>query len=356
MSIEKAVLYIKNEKVLQDMFNKKSIFALFGKPFQLLDNSKVKVQVVGLTGSSGAVVGTYDTSTGYPVLTPLVSWVEREVSQDKGNVLQFDVVAMGDAIVDGVATLHNKYIQDLFIPAQDEYGLGAVSKIGAGHNALAITLSDQNILGAIIDARTFIANARFDTSNLVLILKNSAYALLQKATAGTARLVGQEYKNIPTLVETLDRQIAIVPAVDDFFPSGVDFVLAHPLAITPVLRYSAVEINKASGHAGRLMQEEIGIKYDVWVEPQAEEGIVLCGAKPRLVKTSTTTAIGDKLTVVFDKNAVVRYTDTGTAPTSASDGTAYPSGGVTFANGKTYKIKAWIGSVASDEISVATGS
>ena len=356
MSIQKAELYIKNEDVLQSMFNKKSIFALFGKPFQAVGNSKVKVQVVSLTGASGAVVGTYNTSSGYPVLTPLVKWVEREVSQDKGNVIQFDIIEMGDAIVEGVALLHNRYIQDLLIPEQDSFGLGAVSKVGAGHNALAITLSDNNILGAIIDARTFIANARFDTRNLVLLLRNSAYALLQKATAGTARLVGQEYKNIPTLVETLDRQIAIVPAVDGFFPTGVDFILAHPSAITPVLRYSAVAIREAYGHAGRLQQEEVGVKYDVWVEPGAEEGIVLCGAKPRLVKTSTTTAAGDKLTVAFDKNAVVRYTDTGTAPANAADGTAYPAGGITFVNNKTYKIKAWIGSVASDEVSAATGA
>ena len=81
MSIQKAELYIKNEDVLQSMFNKKSIFALFGKPFQVVGNSKVKVQVVSLTGASGAVVGTYDPATGYPVLTPLVDWVEREVDR-----------------------------------------------------------------------------------------------------------------------------------------------------------------------------------------------------------------------------------------------------------------------------------
>lgn len=352
--IKKAELYIKNAEVLQSMFNKASIFSLFGKPFETVGNSKVKVQVVNL---KNAEVGTYDPATGYPVLTPLVDWVEREVSQDKGNALQFDVVAMGDAIVEGVATLHNRYLLDYLFPEQDAYGLGAISKVGEGHGAVAIALDTNNIIGAIIDARTLIANARFKTDKLVLLAKNSVRGLLQKATAGTARLIGQEWnKDIPTLVETLDGQIAIIPAVDALFPSGVDFILAHPSAITPVVRYSSVEIVKPHGHAGRLLQEEIGVKYDVWVEPGAEGAIVLCGAKPRLVKTSTTTAAGDKLTVVFDKGAVVRYTDTGTAPANAADGTAYPAGGITFVSGKTYKIVAFLNGVASEAVSVATGA
>lgn len=350
-NIESALLYIKNEEVLQKTFNKNSVWGLFTKPVKLLENSNVKVQVVDFASKT---LGTYNASTGYPAIQPLVSWVDRKISQDKGNVIPFDIVAMGDAIVEGIATVHNHYLQDVMFPAYDSYGAGVIEELGNGVQILAGVPTENTILKAIIDARALIADARFKTDKLVLVAPFTTLALLEKLLSGTGRLVSGVYnENLQTSVLMIDNSIAVVGAPQGVFSGGTYFVLAHPDAITPVIRYSNVEITSPTGFAGRMKQEEIGYLHDFWIEPGAEKAIVVAFAKPRLSRVGTGTAIGDKIIVLADTGTTIRYTDTGTAPADASSGSAYPDGGITIANGKTYKIVAFKDGVASDTLSVA---
>lgn len=119
-SIATAVRYFNNDAELEKIYQAYSYTTDFIKPNVALGAKTVKYRQVSL-GST--VLGDYNRETGYTRTDLNVSWVEKSLTQDKGNVLRLDKMDGEEAQSLEIATAGRKYIREVQIPSVDIYRL-----------------------------------------------------------------------------------------------------------------------------------------------------------------------------------------------------------------------------------------
>lgn len=271
-TIQTAVRYLNNDVELQNIFKTRSFTSDWIKPNVAIGAKTVKYRQVTF-GST--VLGTFNRETGYTKTDINVSWAERELTQDKGNSLMLDKMDGEEAQSLEIATVGNKYLQSVVAPAVDTYNLAAVAEASGVEGATG-NISASNIEAAI-DAGLDHLYSVGATEGVALYIKSSAARLLKNAAKSSGSISlgnwnGEYGTEVKVYGDTIKAKVVEIP--DALFPSGVAFFLLPVAAVTFIVKYRDNEyFDKVPGFGSRRQQLDIGVYYDCWVEPGAEEAI-----------------------------------------------------------------------------------
>lgn len=271
-TIATAVRYLNNDAELENIFKARSYTSDWLKPNVAIGAKTVKYRQVTF-GST--VLGTFNRETGYTKTDINVSWVERELTQDKGNSIMLDKMDSEETQSLDIAKVGNKYLQNVVAPAVDTYNFSAVVNAdGVEGTSAAIT---QANIEAAIDAGLDHLYSVGATEGVALYIKSSVARLLKNAAKSSGSISlgnwnGDYTKEVKVYGDTIKAKVVEVP--DALFPADVAFFLLPVAAVTFIVKYQDNEyFDKVPGFGSRRQQLDIGVYYDCWVEPGAEEAV-----------------------------------------------------------------------------------
>lgn len=271
-NIATAKRYYNNDEELAKIYVAQSYTGDWQKENKAVGARTVAYRQVSL-GST--VLGDFDRETGYTKKDITTSWVEKTLTQDKGDSLVLDKMDGEEAQFLEIGTVANKYIREVQIPAVDKYRFAQV--IGAtGVETETGSLSKTNIEEAI-DAGLDYLYGLGVRDGVTLKISATAYRALSNAAkeSGSVSLGawnGDLSAQVLTYGDIVKAKITVVP--NDIIGSGVNFILAPTAAIAAMVKYQENEyFDKIPGFGGRRTQMDIGIYHDCWVEPGAEKAV-----------------------------------------------------------------------------------
>ena len=271
-NIATAKRYYNNDEELAKIYSAQSYTGDWQKESKAVGARTVAYRQVSL-GST--VLGDFDRETGYTRKDITTSWVEKTLTQDKGDSLVLDKMDGEEAQFLEIGTVANKYIREVQIPAVDKYRFAQV--IGAtGVETETGALSKTNIEEAI-DAGLDYLYGLGVREGVTLKISATAYRALSNAAkeSGSVSLGawnGDLSAQVLTYGDIVKAKITVVP--NDIIGSGVNFILAPTAAIAAMVKYQENEyFDKIPGFGGRRTQMDIGIYHDCWVEPGAEKAV-----------------------------------------------------------------------------------
>lgn len=272
--IKTAVRYLNNDAELAQIFTARSFTNDWLKENVAVGARTVKYRQ---TTFGSQILGDFDRETGYTRIEINSDWVEKSLTQDKGNSIMIDKMDGEEAQGIEIVGQAKKYENTILIPSVDKYNINAVATTtGVKTNTSALTVDNiESVLDADLD---YLYNTGV-SAGVVLHIKTSASRLLKNAAKKTGSISignwnGDLSANVETYGDTIKAKIKQMP--DDYFPEGVDYILAPIEAIAFMVKYQEnVYFDKIPGFGGRRSQVDIGIYYDCWVEPGAEKAVVL---------------------------------------------------------------------------------
>lgn len=275
-TIASAVRYINNDAELNKLFEAKSYTQDLVKPNVAVGAKTVNYRQVSL-GST--VLGSYNRATGYTATDITVSWVTKALSQDKGNSLKLDKMDSEEAQALEIATVHNKYINTVVIPAVDTYRLAQI----AGATGVTVATTKAKVTKSTVEAEidkgldTLFDLGATGSNDVILYIKTSAARFLKQAakdkgTLGLGSWNGSLEANVLTYGDAVAAKVVQVP--DALFPASTNFILVPATAVAAMVKYQENEyFDRIPGFGGRLAQVDSGIYHDCWVEPGAEAAV-----------------------------------------------------------------------------------
>lgn len=270
--IKTAVRYLNNDAELAKIYTERSFTSDWLKENVAVGARTVKYRQ---TSFGSNILGDFDRETGYPRIEINSNWVEKTLTQDKGNSLMIDKMDGEEAQGIEIVTQGKKYETQIQMPSVDKYNFKTVATTTGVHST-TITLTVDNIESTIDADLDYLYNIGV-LNGVVLHIKTSVARLLKQAAKKTGSIsIGNWNGNLGVNVEiygdTVQAKIKQVP--DDYFPEGVNYILAPNDAIAFMVKYQEnVFHDKIPGFGGRRHQLDIGIYYDCWVEPGAEKTI-----------------------------------------------------------------------------------
>lgn len=271
-TIATAVRYFNNDAELAKIYQNFSYTADWEKPNVAIGAKTIKYRKVSL-GST--VLGDYDRETGYTRKDIDTSWVEKTLTQDKGDSLVLDKMDGEEAQYLEIGTVGNKYIREVQIPTVDKYRFAQV--VGASDVETETgALTKANIEEAI-DAGLDYLYGLGVREGVTLKISATAYRALSNAAKETGSISlgawnGDLSANVTLYGDIVKAKVQVVP--NDIIGSGVNFILAPAAAIAAMVKYQENEyFDKIPNFGGRRTQLDIGIYHDCWVEPGAEKAV-----------------------------------------------------------------------------------
>lgn len=271
-SIQTAVRYFNNDEELNKIYQAFSYTADFIKPNEAVGARTVKYRQVAL-GST--VLGDYDRETGYTRKDINVTWVEKTLTQDKGDSLRLDKMDGEEAQSLEIGTVGRKYIREVQIPAVDKYRFTQLVS-ATGEKTVTGTLSKDNIESEIDTALDYLYDLGV-RDNLTLHISTSKARLLKQAAKSTGTIStgswgGDLSVNVTLYGDATKAKVIQVP--DDILGKGVDFILTSAYAFAAFVKYQDNEyFDKIPGFGSRMTELDLGIYHDAWVEPGAEKAV-----------------------------------------------------------------------------------
>lgn len=275
-SIATAKRYYNNDEELAKIYSAQSYTGDWQKENKAVGAKTVAYRQVSF-GSTA--LGTFNRATGYVKKDITSTWVEKTLSQDKGDSLVLDKMDGEEAQFLEIGTVANKYIREVQIPAVDKYRFtqvvgttGVKTETVQAANALTKTTIE-----AAIDAGLDYLYGIGVREGVTLKISAADYRLLSNAAkdSGSVSLGawnGDLSAQVLTYGDIVKAKITVVP--NDIIGSGVNFILAPTAAIAAMVKYQENEyFDKIPGFGGRLAQMDIGIYHDCWVEPGAEKAV-----------------------------------------------------------------------------------
>ncbi|MCM1259632.1 MAG: hypothetical protein NC182_01650 [Prevotella sp.] len=273
-NIESAVRYLNNDAELAKIFQARSFTYDWLKPNVAVGARTVKYRQ---TTFGSETLGDFDRETGYKRIDINSGWVEKTLTQDKGNSLVIDKMDGEEAQGIEIVSQGKKYENTILIPYVDKYNIQNVaSTTGVKTNTSALTKDNiEAALDADIDYLFDLGVAEA----VVLNIKTSAARKLKQAAKATGSISlgnwnGDLSANVETYGDNIKVKIKQIP--DKYFPENVDYILAPNAAIAFMPKYQEnVYFDKIPGFGGRRSQVDIGIYFDCWVEPGAEKAVIV---------------------------------------------------------------------------------
>ena len=272
VTVEEAMAYVNNEDELLALLKEDTYIGSWVKESERVGGNRSKKVSYRLFSFEDLTMGTYDWKNGYPDKNHSSSWVERELTQEKGNVLTIDVIDQETSIGGDIVSLHNQYTKKIKIPTIATYTFGQV--VANATNKDTIALTKDNIVSTIFAQLTALEEkgVTIQNSQLELRITPTAYSLLIEAgydkgsfaINGTAFAFGNEVSNVGGVVK-----IVKVPST---LMGTADLILApaEAVAVTFLLD-EAVYHDRVAGHGTRKKQVDEGIVYDAWIIPGWED-------------------------------------------------------------------------------------
>lgn len=282
ISLEKAVAYIKNEEAFNTLFNTHSLTADLEKTAIPVGPRTVRVQSINFDDFT---MGDFDRVNGYPNKGFSVSWIDRTLTQDKGDKLWIDrmdardseigTAGSGGDIADSnaIVTIHNRYIKEIEVPSIDTYRLAQIAN-AEGITKVNGTITSANVADAIFAAYQAFGEARISTTGLILYVNPAVDALLRKEVYSKSHInVGNWNGDLKSEVRMFETaKIITVPS--SILGSDVNFILLHPAAVNAQKKYQeTVFMDKTENYGNRRLQVCEGVFHDCWIEPNGEKGI-----------------------------------------------------------------------------------
>lgn len=272
--IKTAIRYLNNDAEIAKIFTARSFTSDWLKPNVAVGARTVKYRQ---TTFGSQVLGDFDREAGYTRIEILSNWVEKTLTQDKGNSLMIDKMDGEEAQGIEIVGQGKKYYDTIAMPSVDKHNFDAVAKTtGVKSTTGALTADNiESMLDADLD---YLYNIGV-SAGVVLHVKTSVSRLLKNAAKKTGSISigswnGDFGANVETYGDTIKAKIKQVP--DDYFPEGVDYILAPNEAIAFMVKHQeTVYFDKIPNFGGRRSQVDIGIYYDCWVEPGAEKAVVV---------------------------------------------------------------------------------
>lgn len=271
-TITKAERYINNKEALDKIFAAKSYTTELEKPCQVVGADTVKIQSITFENKT---LGDFDRINGYSAKDFKLEWITKKLSQDKGDSIFLDRMDDEEANVQGIATLHNKYVREIEVPEVDSYRFRTITATKDINSATG-TLTKTTAADAIYDAYIAMEEAGVNLEGLILYVSPTIDGYLRKDAYAKGHVtIGTWNGQIGTEVRLFETAwIKVVP--EAILGQGVNFILLHPSAVNAQKKYQeAVIFDQIAGHGKRLIEIDEGIYHDCWVEPNGEKGIYL---------------------------------------------------------------------------------
>jgi hypothetical protein len=269
-TLAKTIAYIKSPQELAAVLIKASYTGDLVRPSIFTGTNTVKYQHIEFQDKT---LGDFNKETGYGNKGYDMTWKDLVLTQDKGDSLKIDRIDDEEAMSNGIVTIVNKYIREVQAPALDKYRFtGMFAK--AGIKTVNLTVTQDTILEAIIDAYTHFQENGISTIGSILYITPGSNGLISKKNIADGHIsYGAWGGNIQTNVRLFDdSKIIVVPS--STLGTGVQFALVNPLAAPAFVKYQETEyFDKIAGFGGRKAQADIGVYHDAFVYDEAVNGI-----------------------------------------------------------------------------------
>ena len=271
-NIETAVRYFNNDAELEKIYQSTSYTGDWIKPNVAVGAKTVKYRQTSFATNT---LGTFDRDTGYTKKDINTTWVEKTLTQDKGDSLVLDKMDGEEAQFLEIGTVGNSYIKKVQIPAVDTYRFDAVVKT-SGVKTMTEALTAENIEASLDTAIDYLATENA-TIDVIVHIAISKARLLKQALKKSGNLPLGQFNGdatIPVYYYGDTVRVKIVEVPDAILGTNVDFIMAPKAAVAAMVKYQENEyFDKIPGFGARRAQLDIGVYHDCWVEPGAEKAV-----------------------------------------------------------------------------------
>lgn len=264
-TIVTAVNYTNNAEVINKLYQASSTTGSWEKKSVFIGARTVKYLRVGL---SSYVLGTYNRETGYTAKNIETEWLERNLTQDKGDSLYMDKMDNEESNADTLTMAFNRYKRTVEIPSLDTYRYSAVHTASGTHKTTTQIQNASDLVSALNADITYLRN-KFVANDLELRISATMYGLLEDTAFNKGSLQIGDKANLSTDVITYKgARVIVVP--DDIL--GCEYILCDPICVTALRKYQeTVYFDKVPGYGNRKMEIDTGVYHDCFIEPQAEQ-------------------------------------------------------------------------------------
>ena len=271
-NIQTAVRYLNNDAELAQIYQAHSYTADWEKANVAVGSKTVKYRQVSF---GTTVLGDFNKETGYAKKDINTTWVEKALTQDKGDSLVLDKMDSEEAQALEIGTVANKYIREIQIPAVDKYRFQAVVAT-SGVETETGALTKANIEEALDEALDYLYGLGVREGVTLKISVPAYRALVASAKESGSLALGAWNGDLSAKVELygdiVKAKVQVVPS--DILGANVNFILAPAPAVAAMVKYQENEyFDKIAGFGGRRAQVDLGIYHDCWVEPGAEKAV-----------------------------------------------------------------------------------
>ncbi|AXF52127.1 MAG: putative major head protein [Podoviridae sp. ctcf755] len=284
--IQTAINYLNNDEEIDRIFAARSFTYDWLKPNVAVGARTVKYRQTSFRTNT---LGDFDREDGYTRIDIISGWVEKTLTQDKGNTILIDKMDSEEAQGIEIVTQGKKFDNTIAIPYTDKYNIQTVATTeGVKTNISALTKDNiENELDKDLDYlfNTGVAEA------VVLNIKTSAARKLKQSAKSTGSISlgnwnGDLSAEVKVYGDSVKAKIKEIP--DQYFPSNVDYILAPNAAIAFMIKYQeTVYHDKIPGYGNRRHQLDRGLYFDCWVEPGAEKAVIVHKSSETASQSST---------------------------------------------------------------------
>ena len=197
---------------------------------------------------------------------------EMQMTQDKSFAFAIDAGDNSDTAIDMAAgKALRRQIDEVVIPAIDEYRFEKWAEGAGVSHTPATTLTKNTVLGEIIELGGKMSNGLVPKTGRILYVPTATYKLLVQADA----VVGLEKVGTTAVVNGSVGMIDgnhVVPVPDSWFPEGVAAIIKHKSATVDPVKLQNYHIRKdAQGFDGPVVEGRI--YFDSFVLKAKEAGV-----------------------------------------------------------------------------------
>ena len=197
---------------------------------------------------------------------------EMQMTQDKAFAFAIDAGDNSDTAIDMAAgKALRRQIDEVVIPAIDEYRFEKWAEGAGVSHTPATTLTKNTVLGEIIELGGKMSNGLVPKTGRILYVPTATYKLLVQADA----VVGLEKVGTTAVVNGSVGMIDgnhVVPVPDSWFPEGVAAIIKHKSATVDPVKLQNYHIRKdAQGFDGPVVEGRI--YFDSFVLKAKEAGV-----------------------------------------------------------------------------------
>ena len=306
-TIAKAIRYLSEPEAIRKVLNESLRTQDLEAENIAVGAQTVKYQRIRFGNSK---LGDFDREKGYTRNDITLEWVEKTLTQDKGDSLVLDKIDDEEAMANGIVRIANRYMDKVQNPALDTYRLSLIAKAECTA-VINATLNSDNILANILLGKARMEEMKVDTTSLLLYITPAAKALLKEAALKKGYWThGNWNGNLDAEVEMFDG-CKVIPVPSAYFGnSDVQAILLHKDAAPAMIKYKEAEyFDKIPGFGRRKAQVDLGIYHDMFVYDELTRAICL------FIKTSASTK-----TITYAKGDVTTSKSVPTQGATAAGG------------------------------------